>query len=101
MFALLRNVENVQVAEICNPNKTIIITSYNPESKRFSCDYTVESFNNSKNILNHLPFFKKNTLAGIADTMNFVTNDVYDKITIDDLIQQIDKTVLWLFEKKN
>jgi hypothetical protein len=93
MFAVLRNVEMVQVAEIVNPNRTIVINSYDVDTKRFNCDYTVSSFDDSKNILNHLPFFSKITLAGIADDMKFVTNDVYDKDAIDDMIQQIDKII--------
>ena len=88
MFAVLRNVEMIQVAEIVNPNRTIVINTY--EGEKFNSDYTISSFDDEQNILNHLPFFQKITLAGIADNMKFVTKDVYAKEAIDDLIANID-----------
>lgn len=88
MFAVLQDVENVKVAEICNPNETIIITSKDDEN--IITDYKITYFNDEKNILNHLPF-KKITLAGIADDMPFVTPKDYLKEKIDELIDNINR----------
>ena len=89
MYAVLRGVERVQVAEICNPDKTIIITSY--EDNLLKTDYKITNFDDGKNILNSLPFFQKITLAGIADDMKFVTKEVYKVESICDLIDNLDK----------
>lgn len=88
MFAVLQDVENVEVAEICNPNETIIITS--KEDENIITDYNITYFNDEKNILNYLPF-KKIILAGIADDMPFVTPKDYLKEKIDELIENINK----------
>jgi len=88
MFAVLQGVESVKVAEICNPNETIIITSKDDEN--IITDYNVTYFNDEKNILNRLPF-QKITLAGIADDMPFVMPTKYSKEKIDELIENINK----------
>lgn len=88
MFAVLQDVESVKVAEICNPNETIIITS--KEDENIITDYEITHFNDDKNILNSLPF-QKITLAGIADSMPFVTPKDYLKEKIDELIENINR----------
>jgi hypothetical protein len=88
MFAVLQDVESVKVAEICNPNETIIITS--KEDENIITDYEITHFNDKKNILNSLPF-QKITLAGIADSMPFVTPKDYLKEKIDELIENINR----------
>lgn len=89
MFAVLQGVERVRVAEICNPNETIIITAKDAEGN-LETDYKITTFNDSKNILNSLPF-QKITLAGISDTMSFVVPKEYPKEKIDVLIKEINK----------
>jgi hypothetical protein len=84
MFAVLSNVENTNVGQICNPTETVIATELTPNKKILS-DYRVTSFDNKKNILSNMTF-QKIKLIGIADSMPFVTPDVYPKSSIDELI---------------
>jgi len=84
MFAVLTNVENTKVGQICNPTETVIATELTPD-KIILSDYSVTSFDNKKNILSNMTF-QKIKLIGIADTMPFVTPDVYPKSSIDELI---------------
>lgn len=87
MFAVLTNVGNTKVGQICNPTETIIATELTPDKKILS-DYTVTSFDNKKNILSNMTF-QKIKLIGIADNMPFVTPDVYPKSSINKLIELI------------
>jgi hypothetical protein len=89
MFAVLSNVDNIKVAEICNPNKTFSI-NYIKELSEFESDYTISSFDDDKNIMNELPEFKKLTLIGIDDKNEFITNENYKKESIDKLIRDVD-----------
>jgi hypothetical protein len=90
MFAVLRNVENVEVAEVCNPNKAFI-TNYDDKLKIFESNFNVELYDDDKNILNKLPFFQKITLIGISDHNPFITKDVYPRESINILIDKINK----------
>lgn len=88
MFAVLTNVENTKVGQICNPTETIIATELISEltpDKKILSDYSITSFDNKKNILSNMTF-RKIKLIGIADNMPFVTPDVYPKSSIDELI---------------
>jgi hypothetical protein len=87
MFAVLTNVGNTKVGQICNPTETIIATELTPDKKILS-DYSVTSFDDKKNILSNMTF-QKIKLIGIADTMPFVTPDVYPKSSIDELISHL------------
>lgn len=87
MFAVLTNVENTKVGQICNPTETVIATELTHDKKILS-DYTVTSFDDKKNILSNMTF-QKIKLIGIADTMPFVTPDVYPKSSIDKLIKHL------------
>lgn len=88
MFAVLKEVENTKVAEICNPIETIIITEISSESELLT-DYHIAVFDDDKNILQNIPHIKHIVLMGIADDMPFVTPDKYAKISIDKLIDKI------------
>lgn len=87
MFAVLTNVGNTKVGQICNPTETIIATELTTDKKILS-DYSVTSFDDKKNILSNMTF-QKIKLIGIADTMPFVTPDVYPKLSIDELITRL------------
>ena len=84
MFAVLQNVEKVEVAEICNPNETIIINNMTD----FERDHEITNFDDDKNILNNFSF-QKITLAGISDDMPFVTPDKYPKELINTFLSKI------------
>lgn len=86
MFAVLTDVEHVQVAEICNPDTTLNIVDY--KDNKMVSDYKISTFNDDKNILNKLDF-KHITLAGIADRMKFIVPKDYSKESMDDLIENI------------
>lgn len=90
MFAVLTQVDQIEVGEICNPVKTWAIEKYNSKNKEFVIKAEpVDWSDNDKNILNDQEFsnIKKINLFGIADCMEFITPDVYAKEAIDKLIQ--------------
>jgi hypothetical protein len=89
MFAVLSNVEEVYVGQLCNPVITWNITNYNGETKEFAIEDTLYDFSTDiKNILNHFESIKKIKLFGIADKMKFVTPDIYHKDAIDKLVEK-------------
>ena len=91
MFAVLTNVENTKVGQICNPTETVIATELISEltpDKKILSDYSITSFDNKKNILSNMTF-QKIKLIGIADNMPFVTPDVYPNSSINELIAHL------------
>lgn len=90
MFAVLTNVSNVEVGEICSPNKTWSIEKYNSDKKIFVIKGDpVDWSNNDKNILSNKKFsdIKKIKLFGIADCMDFITPDKYSIDAINELVK--------------
>ncbi len=92
MFAVLTNVDDVKVGEICNPIKTWSIEKYSDNAFKIK-GKMVDWSNDDKNILNDEEFddFKKLKLFGIGDCMDFITPDVYSKDAIDKLIELADQ----------
>lgn len=83
MFAVLTNVNNVDVGTICNPTITYDINDINMNISR------KYSFNDKKNILNSFVDIPKIILCGIEDDMPFITPDVYSKQQIGNLLRKI------------
>jgi len=83
MFAVLTNVSQINVGQICNPVITydIIDSDMNISGKR--------TFYDNKNVLNSFQDISKITLCGIADDMPFITPDVYSKQKIKWLLHSI------------
>lgn len=90
MFAVLQDESNfeqtkdnlLKVGEVCNPNITCNITSY--ENDEFTISQCYE-FNDDKNLLNFIDF-PKLLLYGIADKMPFITPLQYSNNAINKLI---------------
>jgi hypothetical protein len=90
MFAVLTNVTETEVGEICTPSKTWSIEKYNPDKKKFVIEREpVDWSNNDKNILSDSEFsdIKKIKLFGIADCMDFITPDKYSIDAINELVK--------------
>jgi len=93
MFAVLRGVEKIQVAEICNPVININVNKY--INNKFIINNNVNIYEeDTKNILNNISFFEKIILIGIADEMEFITNKNYSEEAINELIDIIDKIII-------
>jgi hypothetical protein len=84
MFAVLSNIKNVKVGELCNVQKSYSIKSY--DNSGFKINKESNEYNDVTNILNHLDF-QKICLYGIADDMAFIIPDIYKKEHIQKLLQ--------------
>lgn len=91
MFAVLSGIEQVYVGEVCNPTTTYSIESYDKQ-KGFTIADEVNTFDDSKNILNKVPDIKKITLFSIADDMKFISPDEYSSEHIQDLVVRANKS---------
>lgn len=90
MFAVLTNVSEITVGEICNPSKTWSIEKYDNKKSRFVIKGEPTDWSNdNKNILSNPEFsnFKKINLFGISDCMDFITPDKYSIDAINELIK--------------
>ena len=90
MFAVLTNVDEIEVGEICSPSKTWVIEKYNKDTQLFVIDREpVDWSNNDKNIILNPEFsdIKKIKLFGIADCMDFITPDKYSINAINELVK--------------
>jgi hypothetical protein len=87
MYAVLTDPEKVYVGEICNPIITWNILSYNNSNNIFELEDKTYVFDlDPKNILNNFKEIQKIKLFGINDDMKFVTPDVYNKESINRLV---------------
>jgi len=92
MYAVLTNIDEIYVGELCNPVQTWNILNYSEEKEEFNYEETEFNWeNNLNNILNNFENIKKIKLFGIADDMNFITPKDYKKNAIDKLIDYANK----------
>ena len=103
MFAVLTNIDEIYVGELCNPVQTWNILNYlkeeeeeEEEEEEFKFEYEDTIYNwetNPNNILSNIDGceFKKIKLFGITDEMKFITPTEYNKTAIDKLIDYANK----------
>jgi hypothetical protein len=87
MFAVLNNVDDVSVGQICNPIICYEVNEY--KDNKFDSNSDNIYYNNNKNILNKHASIKQIVLVGINDNMKFITPDVYSYESIINLITSL------------
>jgi hypothetical protein len=91
MFAVLSGIYKTTVGEILNPKLTLSITDISDD--KMQTDMNIIKFNDELNILNKISIFSTFLLAGIKDSMPFITPDKYPKFLIDNLIKDVKEKI--------
>jgi hypothetical protein len=91
MIARLTNIDDILPGTVCNSQISIDIKLENDDL----VPTKIRMHTDNKNILNNTPNIPKIILFGIEDFMPFVTPDIYPIMKLQNLINNIDKELLF------